>query len=89
MKYSIFESTIVTNALGSCIGMAVYDPKLKAGALLHFMLPDSNIDRKGAKSNPYMFADTGFYYTMSCLEKLGCKKNRLIIKSNAYFLSNI
>jgi hypothetical protein len=38
------EEVLVTHALGSCIGVAIYDPEAKVGGLLHFMLPDSSLD---------------------------------------------
>src|SRR5262249_12444786 len=50
---------LVTFALGSCIGLAVYDAGVRVGGLLHYMLPDSAIDPARGKNNPYMFADTG------------------------------
>ena len=53
------DDVIVTYALGSCIGISVYDPVAKVGGLLHYMLPDSTLDEKKAKDNPAMFADTG------------------------------
>jgi len=50
---------IVTYALGSCIGISIYDPVAKVGGLLHYMLPDSTLDVKKAAETPAMFADTG------------------------------
>ena len=50
---------LITYALGSCIGVAVFDPKARVGGLLHFMLPDSTLDANKAKTTPAMFADTG------------------------------
>ena len=35
---------IVTHALGSCIGIAIHDPDIKVGGILHYMLPKSSID---------------------------------------------
>ncbi len=49
---------VATYALGSCIGLVVYDPQARVGGLLHFMLPDSAIATQGER-NPYKFADTG------------------------------
>ena len=46
------ESVLVTHSLGSCIGVAVYDPIVRAGGLLHFMLPDSTLDSVKAKKTP-------------------------------------
>ena len=31
---------ITTIGLGSCIGLALYDPVTKVGGLVHYMLPD-------------------------------------------------
>ena len=38
------DDVIITYALGSCIGISVYDPVAKVGGLLHYMLPDSTLD---------------------------------------------
>ncbi len=81
MKYGNSGENIVTYALGSCIGMAFYDPLIKAGALLHYLLPESTLDRNKAKMNPFMFADTGMAKTIKTLEGLGVQKRRLIIKA--------
>ena len=71
------EDALVTYALGSCIGVAVFDPKAKVGGLLHFMLPDSSLDANKAKSTPAMFADTGIIALFkSCYAyRSGKKKN--------------
>ena len=37
---------LVTYALGSCLGLAIYDPVNKFGGLAHLMLPNSRIDRE-------------------------------------------
>lgn len=51
--------TLSTYALGSCVAVVVYDPVVKAGGLLHMMLPDSKISPEKAVAQPAMFADTG------------------------------
>jgi len=70
-------SSIVTYALGSCIGVAVHDPVARVAGLLHFMLPDSSIDSMKAKNNPHMFADTGIPSLFKSAYKLGAKKQRM------------
>jgi chemotaxis protein CheD len=50
---------LTTYALGSCIGLAVYDPAAQVGGLLHFLLPDSAIDPARVSENPYRYGDTG------------------------------
>ena len=46
---------ITTLGLGSCIGIALYDPVTKIGGLAHIMLPDSTKMRNN--SNIAKFAD--------------------------------
>ena len=43
------ESMLVTYSLGSCIGVAIYDPVIKVGGLLHYMLPESSLDGRKPK----------------------------------------
>jgi len=43
------DDVVITYALGSCIGISVYDPVAKVGGLLHYMLPDSALDEQKAK----------------------------------------
>ncbi|MBN1516345.1 chemotaxis protein CheD [Candidatus Sumerlaeota bacterium] len=50
---------LMTQSLGSCVGLALYDPEVKLGALLHYMLPLSKVNPKMAARLPFMFADTG------------------------------
>lgn len=74
------ESTLITYALGSCIGISLYDPMVKVGGLLHFMLPESQIDLEKAQRNPWMFADTGIPLLFREMYKLGGDKKRIKVK---------
>ncbi len=74
------EDILITYALGSCIAVAIYDRKVKVGGLLHFMLPDSKLDLKKAKSQPGMFADTGIPLLFKSCYKLGAQKKNIIVK---------
>jgi len=74
------EDVLVTYALGSCLGVAVYDPWVKVGGLLHFMLPDSSLDSSKAKERPAMFADTGIPLLFKSCYRLGAEKKRMIVK---------
>jgi len=71
---------LVTYALGSCIGVTVYDPVAKVGGLLHFMLPESSLDIKKAGENPAMFADTGIPLLFKSCYKYGAEKKQMIVK---------
>ncbi len=50
---------IATLSLGSCIAVVAYDSKVRAGGIIHFMLPDSSLSPHKALAQPAMFADTG------------------------------
>jgi len=75
------EQVLTTYALGSCIGLALYDPQTKVGGLLHFMLPDSAIDPARSKTNPWMFADTGIPLLLEKVCGMGAAKRRLIVRA--------
>lgn len=74
------QATIITYSLGSCIGVSIYDPAVKVGGLLHFMLPDSSIDPQKAVENPYMFADSGIPRFFRAAYQLGAEKRRMVVK---------
>ncbi|HXG48927.1 MAG TPA: chemotaxis protein CheD [Methylomirabilota bacterium] len=71
--------TLTTYSLGSCLGISIYDPVIKAGGLLHIMLPDSSIDADKAAAHPAMFVDTGVPALFRNAYQLGADKYRMII----------
>jgi chemotaxis protein CheD len=74
------DEILVTYALGSCIAVAVYDPKAGVGGLLHFMLPDSALDVEKARQSPGMFADTGIPLLFKTCYGMGAEKKRIIVR---------
>jgi len=72
---------LATYALGSCIGLAIYDAQAGVGGLLHFMLPDSTIGRGGRCENPWMFADTGIPMMLERVCARGASKRRLTARA--------
>ncbi len=72
-------ASIITHALGSCIGVTVYDPVARVGGMLHFMLPSGRGDAEKAKANPAMFGDTGVPLLFRSCYDLGASKERLIV----------
>ncbi len=74
------EDLIITHALGSCLGITIYDPVADVGGLLHVMLPDSGIDPNRAKETPHMFVDTGVPRLFKECYALGAVKERLEVK---------
>lgn len=75
------EDEIVTYALGSCLGITVYDPVARIGAMAHVMLPSSTIDPVKAESNPCMFVDSGVKKLFLDTYKAGAERNRLIVNA--------
>jgi chemotaxis protein CheD len=69
--------SIITYSLGSCIGLVIYDPVVKVGGMLHYMLPDSSIDKNKAAARPYMFADSGIPRLFKSAYQLGAAKQRM------------
>ncbi len=70
---------VTTLGLGSCVGIALRDPVLKIGGLVHIMLPDS----KAMRSNNSViakFADTGIVELVRQLELMGANRSRLVAK---------
>lgn len=70
------DAELVTHALGSCIAVAVHDPVARVSGLLHFMLPDSGIDKEKGQKTPFMFADTGIPKLFQQAYALGADKKR-------------
>jgi len=74
------DDTIVTHALGSCLGVTLYDPVTGVGGLIHVMLPLSTIDSGRAAENPCLFVDTGVPRLFIEAYKAGAEKSRLQVK---------
>lgn len=71
--------TIITYALGSCLGIAVHDAQAGVGGLLHVMLPLSKSDPEKAKAKPAMYVDTGLAMLLKACYSLGATKQNLVI----------
>jgi chemotaxis protein CheD len=74
------DGVLATYALGSCIAIAIHDPVAGVGGLLHFMLPESAIDRTKAQNNPFMFADTGIPLLFRGSFERGADRKRLVVR---------
>jgi len=73
-------NTLVTYALGSCVGVAIYDPVARVGGLLHFMLPEAPANAAEDRKNPYMFADSGIPMMFREAYEKGAQKRRLRVR---------
>jgi chemotaxis protein CheD len=43
------RTALAIHGLGSCVGLSVWDPRTRTGALAHFMLPTGSAERPPAK----------------------------------------
>jgi len=68
---------ITTLGLGSCVGIALYDPMAKIAGLAHCMLPDSKAIQNNSVSAK--FVDTAIVKLLFDMEKIGA--NRRLIKA--------
>jgi chemotaxis protein CheD len=74
------DVTLVTYSLGSCIGVSIWDPAVRAGGMLHYMLPEAALSPEKASGAPAMFCDTGVPRLFRAVYELGAVKSRLIVK---------
>ena len=69
---------LTTLGLGSCVGIALYEPCKKIIGLAHVMLPSSEMSRNNG--NAAKFADTAIVKLVEEMLKLGANKNIIIAK---------
>ena len=77
MKMAKGSGTLITYALGSCIGICLYDPLTKVGALVHIMLP---LNMETGRTHPMKYADTGVRETLKMMESMGASRARITAK---------
>jgi len=78
-KFGRNPSVFVTYALGSCVGICLYDKQLKVGGLSHIMLPESTMF-SNSDINRMKFADTAIVDLVQDLVHLGADRRRLTAK---------
>ncbi|MES2697138.1 MAG: chemotaxis protein CheD [Verrucomicrobiota bacterium] len=71
--------TLSTYALGSCIAVVAYDATVRAGGLLHAMLPTSSLSPEKAGAQPAMFVDTGLNVLLRTLTGMKVDRRRMHI----------
>ena len=70
---------IVTYALGSCLGITIYDPSVRVGGMLHVMLPQGSSPEDRAPSRAAMFVDSGVPKLFKACYALGAEKQRIVL----------
>ena len=71
---------LITYALGSCLGVALYDPLARVGGLAHVMMPSSTMDPERARESPLAFVDSGVPALFRECYRAGAAKDRLLVK---------
>lgn len=74
------SAMLITHGLGSCIGVAIYDPVARVGGLLHYMLPEVDQHEEKAAARPLMFGESGIPRLFRAAYAAGAVKNRIIVK---------
>ncbi|MDN0031579.1 chemotaxis protein CheD [Oscillibacter ruminantium] len=77
MKMGRNGEKIITYALGSCIGICLYEPHLKLAALVHIMLP---LNMETGRKNTYKYADTGIRAALREMELKGARRAAITAK---------
>ena len=72
------DEVLATFALGSCIGLSMYDGKAGVGGMLHYMVPDSTIDPARGRITPCMFADLGIPLLLQQMRAKGAHPRNLV-----------
>ena len=80
IKMGAKRDELITYALGSCVGICMYDDKLKIGGLLHAMLPDAFANEQSIDLNHERYVNTGIQSLFSMICAHGAKIRNLKVK---------
>ena len=75
------KDVLVTHSLGSCLGLAAYDPTTGVAGLIHCLLPVAREANKGPVKNPYMYVNLGVPQMMRAMFARGATRENLTIKA--------
>ncbi|NLM73697.1 MAG: chemotaxis protein CheD [Clostridiaceae bacterium] len=78
LKVARHPSVLTTLGLGSCVGIALYENKIRVIGLAHIMLPSSTISLNVV--NRAKFADTAIVDLIDKMIDLGADKNNIVAK---------
>jgi len=70
--------TLITYALGSCVGICLHDGFLRVAGLSHILLPSAP-DGKN-QTDIYKYADTAIEAMLRTMERKGCSRYRITAK---------
>lgn len=73
------EAQLVCYGLGSCIGLALWDARSRAGTMAHIVLPDSALSR-GPVVQPAKWADTAIPAALALMAELGASRSTTVAR---------
>ena len=77
-KTAVEQQVLISYALGSCVGVCLYDKSRKIAGMVHVILPEKAVAVN--RENPYKFGDEGVRRLIQEMERLGAEKKRLTAK---------
>lgn len=77
-KTAVPGQMLTSYALGSCVGVCLYDREHRIAGLVHVILPEKSAAVN--RENPYKFGDEGVRRLIQEMEQLGAVKERLTAK---------
>lgn len=79
-KVAIGDQKLITRDLGSCIAVAVRDPRTGIGGLLHAMLPSTMIRRDIPYEQLPKYVDSGMDLMLREMERMGANRRYMEAK---------
>lgn len=68
---------IITHALGSCLGLTMWDPRLKLGGMLHAQLPQAPVNVPADPERRALYIDVGLNLLLREMERQGADRKHL------------
>ncbi len=76
MKVAKGDAVLVSFGLGSCVGVAIFDPEQEVGGLVHVLLPGS----PRPEDNPLKFSDTAIELLIKEIQHMGGSADSMVAK---------
>ena len=85
------QGRLSTIGLGSCVAVAIFDPVVRLGALLHFQLSDSTQDLERARRQPWLFGDFGIAALAAAVQAQGGQvpRSRVTVVGGAQLMASV
>ena len=77
-KTALTGQILISYALGSCVGVCLYDAGKRLAGMAHIVLPSKQDAAK--KDNAYKFADEGIYALIKEMTSKGARQSKLTAK---------